>query len=122
MEVLRGWNRSARAIATARSTPEILENFRMWRRTNDTETVARARAFADSVEPLKAEFLAPAHPADFVEALRLRVTDFEEAADEQSTGQQVRVGATAGISDLIGQGLVILKQLDAIMYNRVDWE
>ena len=117
MEVLRNWNRTAAAIATAQSRPEIMENFRIPHGTNDTETVARARAFADAAEPLKAEFLALAHPADFVDALRQRIADFEAAADDQSTGMQDRAGATAGISDLIGQGLVILKQLDAIMYN-----
>ena len=117
MEVLRSWNRTAAAIATATSAPEPMENFRIPHGTNDTETVARARAFVDAVEPLKAEFLALAHPADFVDALKQRIVDFEAAADDQSTGQQDRSGATAGISEFIGQGLVILKQLDAIMHN-----
>lgn len=117
MEVLRSWNRTAAAIATAQSKPEMMENFRIPHGTNDTETVARARAIADAAEPLKAEFVALAHPADFVDALRQRIADFEAAADDQSTGLQDRAGATAGIGDLIGQGLIIMKQLDAIMHN-----
>jgi len=117
LEMLRNWNRTADAIATATSAPQIMESFRMPRGNNDTELAARARAFADAAGPLKAEFLALAHPADFIEALRQRITDFEEAADEQSTGLQDRAGATAGITDLVEQGLVIHKQLNAIMHN-----
>ena len=117
LEVLRSWNRTAAAIATATSAPDLMENFRIPHGTNDTGTIARARAFVDAVEPLKAEFVALAHPADFVDALKQRIADIEGAADDQSTGKQDRSGATAGISDLIERGLVILKQLDAIMHN-----
>ncbi len=118
MAVLRGFNKSAGAIATAEGTPEIMYNFRMPHGTNDTVIAARARAFADAAVPLKAKFLALEHPADFIEALRQRVVDFENADSEQSTGLQGQVGATASIDDLIDQGLVILKQLDAIMHNK----
>ena len=105
-------------VATADTTPEIMDNFRMPHGTNDTVIVARARAFADAAGPLKAKFVALEHSADFIEALRQRVVDFENAHTEQNTGLQDQVGATAGIDDLIDQGLVILKQLDAIMHNK----
>ena len=118
MAVLRGFNKSAAAIASADKTPEIMDNFRMPHGTNDTVIAARARAFADAAVALKAKFLALEHPADFIEALRQRVADFENADSEQNTGLQDQVGATAGIDDLIDQGLVILKQLDAIMHNK----
>lgn len=118
MAVLRGLNKTAAAIATADSTPEIMDNFRMPHGTNDTVIAARSRAFADAALPLKAKFLALEHPANFIEALRQRVVDFENADSEQSAGLQDQVGATANIDDLIGQGLVILKQLDAIMHNK----
>ncbi len=118
LAVLRGFNKSAGAIATADATPEIMDNFRMPHGTNDTVIAARARAFADAAGPLKAKFLALEHPADFIEALRQRVADFENADSDQNTGLQDQVGATASIDDLIDQGLVILKQLDAIMHNK----
>ena len=118
MAVLRGFNKSAAAIASADKTPEIMDNFRMPHGTNDTIIAARARAFADAAMALKAKFLALEHPADFIEALRQRVVDFENADSEQNTGLQDQVGATASIDDLIDQGLVILKQLDAIMPNK----
>ena len=104
--------------ATAEGTPEIMDNFRMPHGTNDTVIAARARAFADAALPLKAKFLALEHPADFIEALRQRVVDFENADSDQSTGLQDQVGATPSIDDLIDQGLVVLKQLDAIMHNK----
>lgn len=116
--VLRGLNKSAAAMATADQTPEIMDNFRMPHGTNDTVIVARARAFADAAGPLKAKFAALEHPVDFIEALRQRVVDFENADSDQGTGLQDQVGATASIDDLIDQGLVILKQLDAIMHNK----
>ena len=118
LAVLRGINKSAGAIATADETPEIMDNFRMPHGTNDTVIAARARAFADAATPLQAKFLALEHPADFIEALRQRVVDFENADNEQNTGLQDQVGATAGIDKLIGRGLVILKQLDAMMHNK----
>ena len=118
MAVLRGINKSAAAIATADKTPEIMDSFRMPHGTNDKLIAARARAFADAAVPLKAKFIALEHPADFIEALRQRVADFEGADSDQSTGLQDQVGATAGIDAVIGRGLVIHKQLDAIMHNK----
>ena len=118
MAELKGINRSAAAITTAQSRPEIMDSFRMPHGTNDKEIAGRARAFADAAVPLKAEFIALEHPANFIEALRARVGDFEKADDSQSTGLQDQSGATASIGDLIEQGLVIHKQLDAIMHNK----
>ncbi len=118
LAVLRGFNKSAAAIASADKTPEIMDNFRMPHGMNDTVIAARARAFADAAGPLKTKFLELEHPADFIEALRQRVVDFENADSDQNTGLQDQVGATASIDDLIDQGLVILKQLDAIMHNK----
>ena len=95
MAVLRAFNKSAAAVASADNTPEIMDNFRMPHGTNDTIIAARARAFADAAVPLKAKFLALEHPADFIEALRQRVVDFENASSDQNTGLQDQVGATA---------------------------
>jgi hypothetical protein len=118
MAVLRSINKSAGAIATAQKTPEIMDSFRIPHGTNDTETSARALAFADAAVPLEAEFIALEQPADFIAALRKRVVDFGNADDSQNTGLQDQAGATASIDALIDQGLGILTQLDAIMHNK----
>jgi len=115
---LRGINRSAAAIAAAQSKPEIMDSFRMPHGNNDTVLAAKARAFADAAEPLKAAFIELEHPANFIEALRQRVTDFENADSAQSTGQQDQASATAGIGPKIDAGLTAVKQLDAIMNNK----
>ncbi len=117
---LKKINRSAAAVADAQNKPEIMDNFRMPHETNDTETAARARAFADAAEALKGEFIALAHPADFIESLRARVAKFEEADGSKKAGLQDQVGATKSIDELLGDGLTILKQLDAIMHNLYD--
>ena len=63
MAEMKSLNRSAAAIATAQSRPEIMDSFRMPHGTNDKEIAGRARAFADAAVPLKAEFIALEHPA-----------------------------------------------------------
>lgn len=115
---LRAINRSAAAIAAAQNKPEIMDTFRMPHGNNDTVLAAKARAFADAAESLKAAFIELEHPANFIEALRQRVSDFENADSAQNTGQQNRSGATASISPALDAGLTAVKQLDAIMHNK----
>ena len=120
MDALRKWNGTAAAIATARKAPEIMDSFRMPHGTNDSVIAARARAFADAAEPLKAAFIALEMRVDFIERLRKRVADFEKAQNDQGDGLSDRAGATAGIGSWIGEGLVIHKQLDAAMQNKYE--
>jgi hypothetical protein len=115
---LRSINRSAGAIADAQSKPEIMESFRMPRGNNDTTLVAKTRAFADAAEPLKDAFIELEHPANFIEALRQRVSDFANADSAQNTGLQDRSGATASIGPKLDAGLKAVKQLDALMHNK----
>lgn len=115
---LRSINRSAAAIAAAQGKPEIMESFRMPHGNNDTVLAAKARAFADAADGLKASFTELEHPANFIEALRQRVSDFENADSAQNTGQQDRSGATASIGPKLDAGLTAVKQLDAIMHNK----
>jgi len=118
MSELRGINRSAAAIAEAQSKPELMDSFRMPHGTNDVVLAAKARAFAEMANGMKADFIALAHPSDFVEALLQRVADFEAADSDQNVGQQSLRGATASIGPLTDEGLKIVKQLDAIMNNK----
>jgi hypothetical protein len=67
---------------------------------------------------MAADFIALEHPADFVAALRQRVSDFESADSQQNAGEESGSGATAGIGPLVQEGLTIVKQLDAIMSNK----
>jgi hypothetical protein len=118
MADLRLINRSAGAIAEAQGKPELLASFRMPYGASDEVLVARARAFAEAVGPMKADFLALDHPADFDTALLQRVADFENADSSQNTGQQALSGASATVSAVIQEGLLIVKQLDAMVHNR----
>ncbi|HEY0550855.1 MAG TPA: hypothetical protein VGF13_14725 [Verrucomicrobiae bacterium] len=43
--------------------------------------------------------------------------DFESADGDQSSGKQIRGGATAGLGQQVCEGVVIVKQLDALMNN-----
>jgi len=119
LDELRAINRSAGAISEAEGKPEIMDNFRMPHGNNDTVLAARANAFADSGDDaaLKPKFIELGHDADFTDALRVRVENFENADDDQSSGQQTWSGATAVMGQRVREGVVIVKQLDALMNN-----
>lgn len=117
-EMMRGIHLSADAIASAQDKPEIMDTFRLNHGRNDTKLVINAKAFADAAEPLKPAFVELGHDVNFIQNLKDQVDAFEKADDSQSDGEQKRSGATQSIAPLIHQGLVIVKQLNAIMHNK----
>jgi hypothetical protein len=118
LATMRGINRSAAAIAAAQKKPSILDNFRLADGHNDTELTARANAFATAAAPLTASFVELGHATTFVQDLKNQVTAFGAADDSKNTGAQARSGATASIDPLIREGLMVGKQLDALMHNK----
>jgi hypothetical protein len=115
---MRGIVRSAGAIAEAQGAPEIMDSFRLPHGNNDAVLAAKARAFAEAADPIKAKFIELEHAADFIEALLQRVADFEAADSNQNVGQENQSGATAKLGLLMQEGLTTVKQLDAIMHNK----
>ena len=117
LDELRGMVKSAESIATEQKKPEMMESFRMPHGNNDTVLASTARAFADAADKSKAAFVELGHDANFTDALRSHVKDFETADDDQAKGLEKRGGSTANIHALVTQGQTYRKQLEAIMGN-----
>lgn len=115
-EDLEALTRTARALAIG--MPGLEEKFRMPRKASDQELVNTARTFAADASPLKAEFIRHEMPADFLEDLQSDIDAFEEAINQKNVGRDTRVTATAAIDDVIERGMILLRQLDAIVRNK----
>ena len=114
---LKGLNRTAAAIASAQSKPEIMDKFRMPYGVSDPVLVAKARASADAAAPLSTDFIAHGHETTFVTDLKAHITAFEQAEATQSTGKQTQAGATGGFEPLLKAAMTAVKQPDAFMHN-----
>jgi hypothetical protein len=114
---LKGLNRTASAIATAQSKPEIMDKFRMPYGVGDAVLVAKANATADAADALAAHFIAHGHESTFVDDFKAHITAFGEADTTQDTGTQTQAGATEGFAPLLEEAMTALKQLDAFMHN-----
>jgi hypothetical protein len=117
MQELKGINRTGAAIAEAQGTPEIMNKFRMPHGASQAVLVAKANAIADAAEPMSADFIAHGHDSTFVTDLRSHIVIYDLADDDQNTGEQKQVGATAGFNPLLSQAMIKAKQLDAFMHN-----
>ena len=114
---LKGINRSAAAIATAQSKPEIMDKFRMPYGVADEVLVAKSKAIADAAAPLATDFIAHGHDTTFVADLRAHIDAFKAAETTQDTGEQTQAGATGGFAHLLEQAMTKVHQLDAFMHN-----
>jgi hypothetical protein len=114
---LKGFNRTAAAIAAAQDKPEIMEKFRMPYGVGDAVLVAKARAIADAAEPMAIDFVAYEHESTFADDLRAHVTAFGEADVAKDTGMQTQAGATEGFEPLLDEAMTKVHQLDAFMHN-----
>jgi hypothetical protein len=91
--------------------------FKLTSRT-DEALIAAARAFLTNAQPLKAEFIKNELPADFLEQLQQRLTDFEQARAAQSTHMAQQVAATTAIRTLLAEGRRARQQLKPIVLNK----
>jgi hypothetical protein len=80
--------------------------------------VNTARAFATAALPLKAQFIAHAMPATFLDTLNANITAFSQAAGVQAGGTDQQVGATAHIGDVLGEALITVRRLTPIIKNK----
>lgn len=107
--------KNARAIAL--NKPGFDELFKVPDDNNDNLLVAKGREFVKEANTNAADFSALGKtPADAA-ALTADLDAFEAADAAQAEGKQDTVGATAGIDDMIDDGMKAEKFLDAIMSN-----
>jgi hypothetical protein len=114
---LEAISRTARVMA--RSVPGIEDKFRAPRSISDQALLAMARAFAADALPLKQEFIRRGLPDDFLEDLAADIEAFERAVNQKIRKREAQVAATAGLDDAIERGVDIVRELDAIMRNKL---
>ena len=99
------------------SAPGMEERFRLPSNRDGLTWLAAARAFVTESEPLIEEFIGRGMPPDFVDDLKARILAFEQAVDGQTKKSAEQVAATAGLAEAAQQGLVAVRELDAIVRN-----
>lgn len=114
---LEAISRTAQAMSV--STPGLEERFQLPRANNDGALLATARAFRADAAPLAAEFVRYELPQNFLESLDALIDDFGESVARQNTSRVARVSATQAIKEEIERGQTILRQLDALVRNRL---
>jgi len=116
--MMRGLRKTAVAISEAQNNPALLQNFHLTYSNNDQTLIANADAFAAAAAPIQSSFVEFGHDPDFIQALNNQIAAFKTADESQNVGGQKRSGATKSIGPLIHQGLAVVRQLDAIMFNK----
>lgn len=114
---LKGLNRTAAAIAKVRKNPAIMDKFRMPHGASDTVLPAKAAAMGQAATALQADFIEAGHEDTFVADLTEHITAFENASDDQSSGEQGQAGATAGFGPLLDSAMTKLALLNAFAHN-----
>src|SRR5882762_7045573 len=115
-DALRAIARTAEAIA--HDTPGFDDKFRMPPPGNESALLHAARSFAANAAPVSAQFISHELPADFLADLNADIANFEAAIRQHSSSVGTHVSAGASIDELIADGLVIVKKLDAIVRNK----
>lgn len=108
-------NLAANAMAT--HTPGLEAKFRRPRHKTDQAMLTAARAFLTDAEPLKDEFIKYGVNPDFVVELRTRIEEVEQSMSERANHRQTGVSATAGVDEVIQEGLTLRNQLNSIVRN-----
>jgi hypothetical protein len=108
-------SRTARVIAF--TTPGLENKFRTPRGVGDQALLTLARTFADDAEPLKAEFSKRGLSADFIQDLNETADAFDAAINQKVQHRGKQVAATAAIDEMIGRGLRLVRELDALVRN-----
>jgi hypothetical protein len=113
---LRAIARTAEAIGE--DTPGFDDNFRMPPPGNDSALLNAARSFAANAAPVSARFISHELPADFLADLNTDIANFEAAIRQHGSSIGTHVSAGIWIDELIADGLVIVKKLDAVVRNK----
>jgi len=84
---------------------------------SDHNLVTVARAFANDLAPLAAEFVAHGMPKSVLADLRAALEAFEQATQERASAREAHVTARAGITVTMDVALAAVARLDAIVTN-----
>ncbi|HZT60417.1 MAG TPA: hypothetical protein VFA21_17560 [Pyrinomonadaceae bacterium] len=112
---LEAVSRTARVIAY--TSPGLEDKFRFTRGLSDEALLQLARTFAADALPLKDEFILRGMAATFVEDLNEEADAFAEAINRKAHGKSAHVAASAGIDELIEDGMRTVRELDALFRN-----
>lgn len=115
-EDLDAISRSATSVAVEISA--LRNQFRIKGALTDQELLAKARAFAENIQPWRAKFVEHALPANFVEDLVADIATFEQAGERLVRASTRAVTATRSIDNAAAEGLAIVKRLDTIVRNQ----
>lgn len=109
-----------RTARTMSSVAQGLEDlFRLPRKDDDQELLTTARAALAAAEPHKAEFLRREVPERIFQEVAANIEIFEAALTGQNTGRKASITAGASIDGAIERGMDALRQLDAIVRNKL---
>lgn len=117
LEDLSILRRTARSMSVV--MPGLDNKFRIPRNPGDQELLDTARAFLADAEALKPEFLRREVPANLFDDLRDNIRSFETALRGQYAGKGESAAAGASIDAAIERGTDALRQLDAIVRNKL---
>jgi hypothetical protein len=84
---------------------------------SDHNLVTVARAFANDLAPLAAEFVAHGMPKAVLAELQGAVQAFEHATQERASAREAHVTARAGITVTMNVALAAVARLDAVVTN-----
>jgi hypothetical protein len=110
-------SRTARVMAL--SNPGLEDRFRAPRSVSDQDLLTIARAFAADAQPLVVEFTRRGLPGNFLLDLNSEIAEFEQAINQKIQKRDAQVAATAAIDNTLERGVNIVRELDAIMRNRL---
>lgn len=107
--------RTARAIGEGK--PGFDEAYRMPRQGSDRELVDLALGIAQIAAPNKADFIAHAMPADFLEDLDEAIAALQKTMTDQSKGKAAVKSSGVSIDDTVARGMVYRRQMNAVVRN-----
>jgi hypothetical protein len=109
--------RTARTMHSVQAGIE--EKFRVPYGHDDEELLSHARAALAAAEPLKADFLRREVQARVFQDLAANIESFSAALIDRNTAKDEALTAAAAIDAAINRGMDALRQLDAIVRNKL---
>ena len=110
---------TAKALNRTGTIPGIHQQFRMpSRKMQDLRDRAGAFATAAAAVDVKPAFIDHDCPATFVEDLEAAIEAFDEATDDRFAGIGKRVGAGAGIREILRAGITAVRGLNTSLVKR----
>jgi hypothetical protein len=111
--------RAIARIAAAAEVPGLGAKFRGSLDGNDERLLSQARTFLGEAKPFAETFVAHELPSDFLRQLQAAIDALEQSMRERASGRNQRVGARARIEATMEEGLRAVRQLSAIVPNKL---